>query len=173
MGFNPRRCDTVESDFIPPPGLKGNPMGLRQSWWPVPLSWGWFRGGCAGLSAASMVPPPLPSKSRNHASQEHCLCPVPDYWSQEELRATPEDGVIPLDMVGTVQVGRWEIPTSFLAQTWGITHLGVSGYDLSGSTPLIFKDRVSKLCSLPALPKVVYALNSVLSLLCPEGIEWL
>lgn len=53
-----------------------------------------------------MLPPLFPSKSRNHASQNHLLCPVSDDCSQEG-KICKEDGVPLLEMVVIVSVGRF------------------------------------------------------------------
>lgn len=54
LGFNPPPSDMLRVTLPYPQDQRKSLMGLNQSQWPSPLCWSYFKGGYAGLSAASV-----------------------------------------------------------------------------------------------------------------------
>ena len=104
---------------FPYSGSKGNPAFLSQSQGPFPHAGaGVGTGVLDGLSSLLSLGSKLP--------WSHCLCLFQRI--AHKRYSGQKDGVIPLGLAGAMPVSRWEIVSSFLAQTWGITHSGgVSG----------------------------------------------
>ena len=109
-----------ESDFSLLPGSKGNPAFLSQSQGPFPRAGaGAGTGMLDGLRPVAIT---FPSMSRKQASPESLSLPVSEDCSQEEFGAK---GWCQSSRVGSfMRVSRWETVSSFLAETWGITHSG-------------------------------------------------